>query len=180
MQTSDFDNDEARTSTALERSIMSASTIVASPFARARELARERSVQEQQQLELARAAENEQRDRIKREEEAQRKLAYLEKDVQKFIEGFAEAVVKRATDRKWKLGALELAERYVVALISHEDVELPKMDNTMSTVIHDAFAYGMAMYMHKSRQVNIPDDYFVGQRQDWFSELLNYKLRTFS
>lgn len=140
---------------------------IASPFARAKEQARVRMQQEQQLQERANAIEAAELQRIR----LAKKQAYLDRDVQTFVEGFAVAAAKRGTERKWKEAALDLAERYVEALTSHEDVELPKIDASMADVINDAFAYGMSLYVKKADRANIPDDYFVGQRQDWFAEL---------
>ena len=147
-------------------------TLIASPFARAKEQARERVLQEQQ---AQKQAEAEKALELQRSRQAA-KQAYLDNDVAKFVESFAIAVAKRGTERNWKESALDLAERYVEALTSHEDVEVPKVDPSMALIIHDAFVIGMQLYVNRSQRVNIPSDYFVGQRQDWYAEQLAKKV----
>jgi hypothetical protein len=106
---------------------------------------------------------------------AARKQGYLDTDVKKFKERFLFAVAKRGSDHYWKEAAFDLAEAYAKALVSHDDVELPKIDPTMAADIHGAFAYGMYLYVRDAKPVNIPADYFLGQRQDWFPALLAEK-----
>ena len=151
--------------------IATATDTIASPFARAKEKARERDIKKQQlvqEAEAVKAAE------LQAKRQAA-KQAYLEQDVERFVEAFATAAAKRGDEREWKEAALDLAERYVVALTSHEDVELPKIDASMAGVINDAFAYGVSLYYKRPQRDNIPSDYFVGQRQEWFAELFAKK-----
>ena len=163
--------------TALERSIMTFSTTAPSPFAAVRREARERAEAEQfknEQQTAVRAAEREAAEAANR---AARKQQYLVQDVNKFVSRFLYAVAKKAGRSQWKEAAIDLVERYAMALVSHGDVELPKIDPTMAAVIHDCFAYGMFKYISEASYQNIPDDYFVGQRQDWFPGLLEKKAR---
>lgn len=86
-----------------------------------------------------------------------------------FQEGFSRAIAKSDWFKNLKSTAQQAAARYCTALAS-SDMVLPSLDPSMASVINDKFAYGVKLAGN-----TIPEDYFVGQRQDWFPELLKKK-----
>jgi hypothetical protein len=101
---------------------------------------------------------------------ARDKAAALNRSVDNFQTKFFYSIVKTDWFKNLKSTAQREVSRYCEALAS-SDMALPSLDPSMASVVHDKFAYGI-----KLAGDNIPESYFVGQRQGWFPELLNKKL----
>jgi hypothetical protein len=104
------------------------------------------------------------------EEAAARQAEELAENVFKFQEAFAFSVVKSDRFKNLKSVAQEAILNYCMALASPDQV-LPGIDPSMAYFVNDKFTYGIVL-----AGLKIPEDYFVGQRQDWFPELHSKKL----
>ena len=74
----------------------------------------------------------------------------------------------------WDFNMLGSARAYAEALVRKSDVPLPTIDPGIAKVIQSKFAYGIAL--DSSRRAVIPENFFNGQRQDWFPALYELKL----
>ena len=139
------------------------------PFAAARVQAEQR--EHEQAAKAARLAEERRLEREKREKE---RAGQFQRDAYSWAMNFFEAVAKAATQKKWKPAAIDQARAYAEALVRKSDVPLPTIDPGMAKVIQSKFAYGIAL--DSSRRAVIPENFFNGQRQDWFPALYELKL----
>lgn len=122
---------------------------------------------EQLRLERQRLADEQAADAEKARQDAQkaRELAVLIENVRTFIDGFENAVLKAADMYEWNPEEILAAGNYVAQLVFPNDRELPRVPAKVAHVVHDKFAYGIALCG------NIPDGTLIGQRQDWFPAL---------
>ena len=139
------------------------------PFAAARVQAEQR--EHEQAAKEARLAEERRLEREKREKE---RAGQFQRDAYSWAMNFFEAVAKAATQKEWKPAAIDQARAYAEALVRKSDVPLPTIDPGMAKVIQSKFAYGIAL--DSSRRAVIPENFFNGQRQDWFPALYELKL----
>lgn len=138
------------------------------------------AIEETKVREAVGAAEALQRDRaLKAEREARvaeaaaaRQAEELAQNVFSFQEAFAYAIVKSDWFKKLKSVAQEAIGTYCTALASSDQVLPKNIDRLMAQFVNDKFVYGIVL-----AGIRIPDNYFVGQRQDWFQELYDRKLR---
>ena len=120
----------------------------------------------------ARLAEERRLEREKREEERAERL--FQRNAHNWVMNFFDAVAKTATQKEWKPAAIDQARAYAEALVRKSDVPLPTIDPGIAKVIQSKFAYGIAL--DSSRRAVIPENFFNGQRQDWFPALYELKL----
>lgn len=151
------------------------------PFEAARKLAEQREQEEAAEasrLAEVRRIEREQHEAELQKERELRKAAAKQEEfvmnAKRWILDFFSAVAKTAIDRGWKATAIVDTKTYAEALVRQSDQPLPKIDPGIAKVIHSKFAYGLALD-HKRRQI-IPENFFNGQRQDWFPALYERKL----
>ena len=100
---------------------------------------------------------------------------WLDTDAEKFRNDLVRLVAKYCLQKAWKRTTVEQAKNYAMLLASHEDVILPKIDPFVSSVVYDKLAN--KIHLMQSQGVNIPNDYFFGQRRWWFGRLLATKSR---
>lgn len=101
------------------------------------------------------------------QQQQQTAVAQLRFAVRKVAEELDFRLAKAAEQKLWKTSAIEEATAYALKLLCHEEHDLPKIDPGIAKVVQDKFAYAVFRYGD-----NIPADYFVGQRQEWFAPLL--------
>ena len=140
------------------------------PFAAARVQAEQR--EHEQAAKAARLAEERRLEREKREKERAERL--FQRNAHNWVMNFFDAVAKTATQKEWKPAAIDQARAYAEALVRKSDVPLPTIDPGIAKVIQSKFAYGIAL--DSSRRAVIPENFFNGQRQDWFPALYELKL----
>lgn len=144
--------------------------------------AQEREANEQAAREQRRAKEKVAREQRENEERAtlERRRDQYRKDQEQavinlFVSGFNEALVKKRVLATWSAARLTEMAAYVEALVSRDGDALPALDAQAKRLVNGMFAYGLAL-AHK-RGKSVPDGALRGQRQDWFAELFDAKLK---
>jgi|GEM_PF-5922696 len=123
----------------------------------------------------------EQQNRVRADRQERQAREARERQVRIFARNFQAAIIKHGTEIKangqmrWSPEAFEDARSYISALLCHSaDTVLPTIDPGLAKIIQDKFTWGIVLQTNRKDNV-LADDWFVGQRQDWFAELLPIK-----